>query len=375
MKSEQIKVLLIEDNPGDAKLILEMNKDLGMERFDITHIDSLSQGIEKLHQKDFGMVLLDLSLPDSSGLDTVKLMLEKAPNLPIIILTGTDDEFLALEAVKYGAEDYLVKGSVDSILLKRSIYYAVERFHNKKVLKDSENKIRELLNRANFYKDLFTHDMNNILQNILTSTELCNEYIENPKEAKITQKILAITRDQIFRGAQLVNNVRKLSQLEEVKMEPYPMDLNPVLERSINLLKQNFKNYDIMIRVDSLIDAKLNANAFLNDIFDNLLINTVSHNTHDKVEIEIKFSKIQRNGLKYIQIEIIDNGVGIEDIWKETIFKRGINEVKSLSGMGLGLSLVKKIIDSYNGQIYIKDRVFGDYTQGSNFIIEIPEVV
>ncbi|MGA9348778.1 MAG: response regulator [Anaerolineae bacterium] len=124
---DKLKVLLIEDNPGDARLIREILAEERGASFDVEGADRLSTGLEYLAGGDIDVVLLDLSLPDSRGLDTFARVHAQAPEVPIILLTGLDDEELAVKAVREGAQDYLVKGQVDSSLLVRSMRYAIER--------------------------------------------------------------------------------------------------------------------------------------------------------------------------------------------------------------------------------------------------------
>jgi diguanylate cyclase (GGDEF)-like protein len=120
-------VLLIEDNPGDARLILEMIAEDPGAPFRLHTADRLSLGLEHLSAGSTGLVLLDLSLPDSFGLDTFAKVYAHSPTVPIIVLTGNDDQMLALSAVKGGAQDYLVKGRLDRELLLRSMQYSIER--------------------------------------------------------------------------------------------------------------------------------------------------------------------------------------------------------------------------------------------------------
>ena len=120
-------VLLIEDNPGDARLIREMLAEEEAVPFVLTHADRLSRGIEILAQNATELVLLDLSLPDSHGLDTFSKVYAHSPKVPIIVLSGNDDQQLALYAVKSGAQDYLVKGKIDRELLMKAMQYSIER--------------------------------------------------------------------------------------------------------------------------------------------------------------------------------------------------------------------------------------------------------
>lgn len=130
MNSQSIKVLLIEDNPGDCRLIQEMllEADVPSFGFELDYADRLSKALDHLGKKDVDIILSDLSLPDSQGFETFNRLHVHASKVPIVVLTGTfDDEWLGIEAVKKGAQDYLVKQQVNSNLLRRSICYAIER--------------------------------------------------------------------------------------------------------------------------------------------------------------------------------------------------------------------------------------------------------
>jgi PAS domain S-box-containing protein/putative nucleotidyltransferase with HDIG domain len=125
--SEIIRVLLIEDNPGDARLIREMLAEGEGDRFKLECATHLSAGLERLVNNDIGLVLLDLGLPDSQGFDTFTKAYAQAPRVPIVVLSGLADEQLAIKTVQEGAQDYLVKGHLDSHALVRTIRYAIER--------------------------------------------------------------------------------------------------------------------------------------------------------------------------------------------------------------------------------------------------------
>ena len=125
--AERQRVLLIEDNPGDVRLIREMLSEGEDVLFHLDCVGRLSQGLEYLSTRTTGVVLLDLSLPDSYGFDTFLKVYAHSPKVPIIVLTGHDDQTVALSAVKTGAQDYLVKGKLDRELLLRSMQYSIER--------------------------------------------------------------------------------------------------------------------------------------------------------------------------------------------------------------------------------------------------------
>src|SRR4030042_2190331 len=140
-----IKVLLIEDNPGDARLVKEMVIDGRSNKFSLAHARLFREGLALLKDGGYHVILLDLSLPDGHGLDNIRQVCSMAPYLPVIILTGLDDETIAIRAVHEGAEDYLVKGQMDSNLLVRAVRYAIERKRAEEALRESEEKYRTIL--------------------------------------------------------------------------------------------------------------------------------------------------------------------------------------------------------------------------------------
>ena len=144
MRSAPIKVLLVEDNPGDAFQLQQALADAGSSDFVVTHVQRLGEAQEHLREDAYAAVLLDLGLPDSHGLETLVLMRSEAPAVPIVVLTGFEDEALALEGVQKGAQDYLGKGQIDGKLLTRSIRYAIERKEAEEALRRSEESARRL---------------------------------------------------------------------------------------------------------------------------------------------------------------------------------------------------------------------------------------
>ncbi len=149
MASEALRILLIEDSGAEAELIVEMLTASRRDSFQVQRVERLAAGIERLAAGRYDAILLDFTLPDSSGLETYLRVREKAPRVPVIILTNLDDEGVASHAVREGAQDYLVKREVDSALLSRAIRYAVERQRAEDALAISEERYALAVRGAN----------------------------------------------------------------------------------------------------------------------------------------------------------------------------------------------------------------------------------
>ena len=146
MASKVIKVLLIEDNDADARFISEMFKEIKTKKLELSHVKRLDDGLKLLDNEPFDVLLLDLSLPDSTGISTFEKAHEHDLELPIVILSGLDDEEVAVRAVREGAQDYLMKGEVSGRLLSRAISYAIERQNAERELIENRNDLINLIN-------------------------------------------------------------------------------------------------------------------------------------------------------------------------------------------------------------------------------------
>ncbi|MBC8171762.1 MAG: response regulator, partial [Anaerolineae bacterium] len=168
-----IRILLIEDNPGDARLIRTMLLDQGSTDFALHCVETLQEAVLYSQEQSVNVILLDLSLPDSFGIDTLLKALNDMPDKAIIVLTGFDDQRLGVQAVQMGAQDYLVKDDIDGKLLRRAIRYSIERHRTETALRRSEEAYRSLID------DVFDASMVAvIILNKRLETVWCNEAME-----------------------------------------------------------------------------------------------------------------------------------------------------------------------------------------------------
>ena len=207
MTNQTIRVLWVEDNPGDIQRIHSLLTEAPSVHFTWEHVEQLSIATEILRTEPFDLVLLDLSLPDSQGLDTFRRLYPHAICLPIVILTSTNDETLALQAVQAGAQDYLVKGQLDAERLVRALRHAIERKHTETALRV---KIRELTAMAQQFESAtrIGHELNNSLATVSLSIETLLAGTQ-PDNLKHTD--LQMVQDEVNRMGRLVANLLHFS--------------------------------------------------------------------------------------------------------------------------------------------------------------------
>ncbi len=243
-------------------------------------------------------------------------------------------------------------------------------------LESSEIKYRKVYNRADCYKGLFTHDISNMFHTIGNSIELCETLLKKNIENNDMLEYFKAIEQQIKRGKKLINNIRDLSDIEESEIPLKPIEIFEKIRSATQYVKINFQKREIIVNIESEANKiYVLCNDLLLDVFENILINSVLYNKNDAVEIEINISRVMENQKSHIKLEFKDNGIGINDTKKNIIFKRNVKKPIGSKGMGLGLSLVAKLLDLCEGEIWVEDKIKGDYTQGSNFIIQIPEAL
>ena len=230
----------------------------------------------------------------------------------------------------------------------------------------------EELNKAHedmrFYRDLLIHDTNNILQAIRSSSELYHICKNDENRKDEIDEYINIIEKQTIRGVSLIHNVLKLSEFEEKEIILIQTEALTVLREAVSFMYKRFIEKTINIEILAENSSYyIYANDLLIDIFENIIINAINYNVNDTREIVIKVSQEEINN--YVKIEFLDNGVGVEDVRKKKIFQNEGRAIKSQKGMGLGLTLVKKIMESYDGTVWVEDKILGDHTQGSNFIL------
>ena len=241
-------------------------------------------------------------------------------------------------------------------------------------LKKSKQKYKKAFERTELYKKIFAHDISNIFQTICTSNDILRNITANSEKSEKFDEFINRSQSQIKKGSKLISDLLTFSEIEEKGLKSQKVEIFRKLRDAIEFVQNSYPELSIDITVDSKLEkAYVSGNKLLGEVFENILINAVKYNESKIKQINIKILRDKINDEKHVKIEFIDNGVGIPDDLKERIFNKAIEKEEEHKGLGLGLLLVKRIIDEYGGKIKIKNRVEDDFTKGSNFIIKIPE--
>lgn len=362
-----MKVLLIEDNPGDARLIREMLAEAKGTQIEFEHRDSLRQGLEHLTREDIDLLLLDLSLPDGQGIDVCMKATAQAPHVPIVVLTGLDDETIAVKALNIGAQDYLVKGQVDSRLLLRSIRYAIER----KQAEQRENRLHQELQMNSHLASVgrmaagIAHEINNPLVGVIGFASILKDKEDLPEQVK--EDI-----DQIFTHAQRVASItnRMLAFARHYKPERESVNINEIIETTLDLRRYELEknNIDLITGLTADLPETVADAGQLQQVFLNIILNAESAMTasHGKGTLSIKTEKEKDR----IRILISDDGEGISKENLDKIFDPFFTTREVGQGTGLGLSVCHGIITEHAGTINVESTRH----QGSCFVITLPVI-
>jgi signal transduction histidine kinase len=393
MDKEHLKILLVEDNPGDVYLIKELLKTSGL-RFDIERSSSLAEAIKMVDSQDFDAVLLDLGLPDSFGLETLRKFQLAENSAAIIVLTGLDDEEIAIGTVKEGAQDYLIKSNltVDNII--RAIRYGIERMklyrelavakeELQKLNEDLDQKVktrtRELeiyateLKELNATKDKFfgiiAHDLKNPLSSLIGASELLINYVNQLDKDNILN-ISMLLHGSARQGYALLENLLEWSMTQTGKLEfsPQKLILNEIIKDTISIFKTQAtnKNVDLQCKINGILEAEFDKN-LIGSVLRNLLSNAIKF-TPKNGKVFIHAHKVQEN----IEISVKDTGIGIPEDIGNNIFRIDVKYTREGTeqekGTGLGLLLCKEFIEKHGGRIWVGSKL----GEGSEFKFTIP---
>ncbi|PSB08658.1 hypothetical protein C7B62_16060 [Pleurocapsa sp. CCALA 161] len=380
MNQKLFNVLLVEDNLGDAFLIQEQFKSAKTFEYLIVHVDYLAKAITYLEQCPCDAILLDLSLPDSQGIETLKTIGKKAFQIPIVILTGTNDEELAIQAVRQGAQDYFVKGQVMGKVLVHALHYAIERKLIEEQLKTRTSQLEALNQELEAFSYTVSHDLRNPLTVIKGMARLLKHKYELEQRDEQEQHFLQHICDSSDRMEQIIKDLLILSQVKKSELEIKPINLSDLARKIGDRLQQQAVR-KVKLTIQPQIIAIGDENLLMHAL-ENLLHNAWKYTAkeqHPCIEIGVidsnpaEVSKTlhktnlnlatisdlhQRNRIRSAYRNLIyfirDNGLGFDMKSAEQLFTpfHRLENAKKFEGNGIGLAIVQRIIHRHNGRIW-----------------------
>lgn len=499
-----VRVLAIEDNPGDLGLVKEMLDDAKMGKYQLQHVNRLSSAIKMLRTEDFDVILLDLNLLDSNGFDTFLSIHNRFPEIPIIVLTGSTDEEPSLRAINEGAQDYLFKDVLTSRSLSHAILHAIERKRVEEILhqtiqkmeeshrtlkaimenvpegititdgppdfltktislytlrttgrplemlvgvptgmhqdawgfilpdgtipeaeqtplyraarygeesknvefilqtadgrkltvidsaapirdregnvvaainvwrdisgiKETENELEEEKSRAELYLDLLTHDIGNYNAAAMGYLQLAEETLKLEGRDK---KLIAAPLQELRNSTELIANIRDIQLLDTKREKNILVDICQMLEEIIDEHGHPLDR-EVVISFNDEDRCSVMASGLLRDAFSNIIGNAIKHSS-GPLEVGVTLSSESQDGRSYARVSIEDNGPGITAEIKERLFARSMRGLTKSAGHGLGLYLVKRLVEGLDGKVWAEDRVPGDHTKGAKFVVLLP---
>ena len=350
------RVLLVEDNKWDAELTQQLLSEAGHSGFHMEWSQRLADGLARLAQGDIDLVLLDLSLPDSRGIATVAKLRTEAPQLPLIVLTGLEDESTGTEAIKLGAEDYLVKGRFDGQLLVRSMRYAIERHRFQQERRAALEWKKELdhLREVDRLRTLFLSNPSTRIG----STELNATTLEQEEQIKGTEERLTDVIDQLLGIVQVQDGTATLRREST--------DLNQMVHELVesSQAEADARRVALEAYTDGVLFANIDALRIIQVIravLDNALRYT-SPGGRVLVETETK----DDNAI----VRVRDTGSGMSAEELDKVFRSTVErEPHSVVPRGLSMFLAKQLVELHGGQIWAQSDGPG---HGSTFAFRLP---
>ncbi|HEY9600780.1 MAG TPA: hybrid sensor histidine kinase/response regulator [Allocoleopsis sp.] len=358
-----IRALLVEDSPSDAELFQRVFLHAAGGKWNLDRVERLSEAVAICRDRNFDVALLDLRLPDSDGLDTVIQFCTAIPDVPVIILTAFDDEEFARQAMSKGAQDYLVKDQVTIQLLRRTIYYTLERSQILRRLKDSEAAILQSLQQErelNQLKSTFISMVSHEFRNPLTTLELTSHLLQDMDERLTPEKkakYFERMNTTIYKMTQLLDEVMLLGKTEVGQWPCEPIALN--LENFCRELTESMQlgdnnRHPIIFNCQGNCTQVEMDECLLQHILTNIISNALKYSPQGQ---EVRFDLICQNNTVIFRIQ--DQGIGIPEKERHRLFETfsRCSNVGRIEGTGLGLAIVKRYVDTYGGQIQIDSEI------------------
>jgi signal transduction histidine kinase/HPt (histidine-containing phosphotransfer) domain-containing protein len=366
------RILLVEDNPGDAALVRHSLGDEGPTNFDLIHVERLGAAIEAVTASPFDLVVLDLSLPDSFGVESFSRLSEAAKDVPIVVLTGFEDEELGSTLVQMGAQDYVVKWQIAGRVLVRCLRYAIERQGIEQELKRAREIALEAARSKSEFLAAMSHEIRTPLNSILGMADLLSE-TELTSEQDRFVDTFRVAGEALL---DLINGILDFSKVEagRLELDEFDFELGLLLETTLEILAFPAHKRRLALACEVSPDVPkvvVGDPARLRQVLVNLVGNAIKFTETGEILVSVSRGSDDSEGSDRIRFAVRDSGVGISKEKLETIFdafSQADNSItKRYGGTGLGLSLCTGLVELMGGQIWVTSEV----GQGSTFTFDV----
>ncbi len=362
-------ILLIEDNPGDADLVrlrlVEAHSDVA-----VSCVNRLSTGLASMIVETPAMVLLDLNLPDSHGADTYRTVLKEAPGVPVVVLSGQDDEELAVNAVHQGVQDYLVKGSFDSKQLARPMRYAIER---QALVTSLDMSRRQQLQFKNDFLSHVSHELRTPLTCIHQFVSLMLDGLAGSLIPEQREHLETVFRS-VNQLRAMITDLLEATRAEsgKITIEPHGVVIADVIRQAVAMLLSTAQAKGIGLEAG--LDIRIpfvyaDPNRVL-QVLTNLIENAVKFTPPDG-SVMVK-ARLMEADPDFVYISVTDTGRGIDREAKAMIFERLYQDPNSIDdsrkGLGLGLYIAKELVQLHGGRLWVESKL----SHGSTFTFTLP---
>jgi signal transduction histidine kinase len=370
MTDTTLQVLLVEDSIGDVRLLREMFTREKPDSFELTHLVRISDAELHLAKGGVDIVLLDMGLPDGHGLDTLRRAHAAAPNTPIIVLTGLDDETLAAEAIKGGAQDYLIKGQIENRALPRALRYAIER-HRMQTETDLI-KTTQLQFKDEFLSHV-SHELRSPLNAIYQFVTILLDKLPGELNVKQQQHLDTVLKN-INQLKSMINDLFDVAcgQTGKLTIELQHTSLSEAIDFVVATLQKSaaLKGVELSFEIGDLLPAICADPMRLRQILIILVENAIKF-TPASGSVQVKAGVFDGKP-DFLLLEVSDSGCGISPNITERIFERLFQAsniaVEGRKGLGLGLHICRELVTRHGGQIWVKSTP----GRGSTFSVRLP---
>lgn len=360
---DAIGILLIEDNPADARLVREYVAEIeehglldrmrgwrDVSDITVTHAGDMTTGTDELTNGTYDVILLDLQLPDSDGIESVETVTATAPTVPVIVLTGMPEQQLGIDAVARGAQDFLPKDDLDPRILLKTIQYAIER-------KERSRELRRRSDQLAILTRLMRHDVRNDVSLIVGRAQELTDYVD-PQGQGPLEEIIQSGNHVLQLTRTIGEALDEITTTDDRDLAAVPV--KPIVENEVDQAASLYRGAEIT--VGEIPEVEVRANRLLSSVVANLINNGVFYNDKEVPHVHVDAAVNNET----VSLRVADNGPGIPVVQQEKLFREGLQKDEP-TGLGVGLTLAHRFVTQYGGTISIER----NEPTGSIFVVEL----